>query len=303
MRQRVVDTRFVPSFASVRGARWTGGLVALALTLTACQQRPAMVRTLDARHRASELAVSFTKASDATNRAVMALTDEASQAAALEARQASDVAQRNLDALLPLVQGLGYQPEAEQVATFTLRFAEYRALEARILDLAVENSNIKAQQLSFGLAADRADAVVAALQTVARAVPGDWRTRALVAEVTTAVRSLQAMEAPHIAEPADASMTRMEQRMEASEATVRQTLRRLADVTPGRGRTAVNDAVTAFDTFMTSHREILALSRRNTNVRSLALALNEKGKLTTTCDDILQAVLQGLDARTSYGTR
>jgi len=278
-------------------------LAVAAFALAACQQRPAMQRTLDARHRASELAVAFTKASDATNRAVMATTDEASQAAADAARQASDAVQRSLDTLLPLVQGLDYQPEAQQLATFGARFAEYRVVESQILDLAVENSNLKAQRLSFGPATQQADAVATALHAVVTSAPGDWRIRALAGDVTTAVRALQTMQAPHIAEPEDASMAQLEQRMAAAEADARQAFTTLSGVVPPRARSSLLEATKGFDAFMASHREILALSRRNTNVRSLALAVDEKGKLTLACDEALHAIVAGLDARTSYGTR
>jgi hypothetical protein len=31
--------------------------------------------------------------------------------------------------------------------------------------------------------------------------------------------------------------------------------------------------------------------------------LNEKGKLTLACDEVLQAIASGLETRTSYGSR
>ena len=49
--------------------------------------------------------------------------------------------------------------------------------------------------------------------------------------------------------------------------------------------------------------QIVALSRRNTNVRSLALALNEKGKLTAACEDSLRAIREALAQRGFIGTR
>ena len=138
----------------------------------------------------------FTKAADASNRAVMADTDEASVRFAREAEQMVDTVQKDADALKPLLQELGYADEARLLEEFGRRFAEYRALDRTILELAVQNTNLKA------------------------------------------------------------------------------------------------------------HAETIASSRRNTNnVRSLALTLDQKGKLTPPCEDALRALRDGLAKRSVGGTR
>jgi hypothetical protein len=45
---------------------------------------------------------------------------------------------------------------------------------------------------------------------------------------------------------------------------------------------------------MTVNAQIIALSRRNTNVRSLALSLNQKRPLTTACEETLHALQDAL---------
>ena len=57
--------------------------------------------------------------------------------------------QRDIDALKPILQGLSYSAETDLLQVFVSQYAEYRALDRRILDLAVENTNLKAQRLSF----------------------------------------------------------------------------------------------------------------------------------------------------------
>lgn len=73
-----------------------------------------------------------------------------------------------------------------------------------------------------------------------------------------------------------------------------------------RATDAANTAVMA-DTddasVMAVHAQIMALSRRNTNVRSLALSLNEKGKLTHACEDSLRALRDALAKRGFSGSR
>ena len=85
-------------------------------------------------------------------------TDEASSAAAREAEQAMQAVQQDVDTLQPILQALGYRDEIRHLETFKTRFTEYRALEADVLPLAVENTNIKAQRLSFGPAREAANA-------------------------------------------------------------------------------------------------------------------------------------------------
>ena len=48
---------------------------------------------------------------------------------------------------------------------------------------------------------------------------------------------------------------------------------------------------------MALNAQIVALSRRNTNVRSLALSLDEKRKLTGPCEETLRLLQAALDKR------
>ena len=124
--------------------------------------------------------------------------------------------------------------------------------------------------------------------------------KALAATAVAAVREIQALQAPHIAEAGDAAMTEMEKRMAAAEASARSALRQLA---PLVGAPRLVTANAALDRFMSAHAEITALSRRNTNVRSLALALNEKGKITAVCEDSLRELRDALAKRGFTATR
>ena len=68
-----------------------------------------------------------------------------------------------------------------------------------------------------------------------------------------------------------------------------------------RPRLAV--ATAALDKFVGLNAQIMALSRRNTNVRSLALALNQKGKITGACEQSLRALRDALAKRGFTSTR
>jgi hypothetical protein len=72
-----------------------------------------------------------------------------------------------------------------------------------------------------------------------------------------------------------------------------------------KGDADVVAAVSQFSRYEELKAQILALSRENTNVRSLALSLNQKRKAMTVCLDALgalkEAILQEPIAGVTYG--
>ena len=53
-------------------------------------------------------------------------------------------------------------------------------------------------------------------------------------------------------------------------------------------------AASSYARFSTIRTQILKLSRENTNVRSLAISLNQKRKVTLLCQDALNALKQAI---------
>jgi hypothetical protein len=274
---------------------------------TGCMNAPeaALARLAEAQKLAADLLIQFTKAGDAANRAVMADTDEASVAFAREAEQATQTVQKDTGALAPILVGLGYSNETRLLEEFDSRFAQYRAFDRSILDLAVENTNLKAARLSFGPAQEAADAFRNSLEAVAASAPAKdiWHVKALVATAVASVREIQVLQAPHIAESDDAAMTSMEKRMVSSETAARSTIEMLSSLVPPASRPKLAAATAALDRFTGLNSEIIALSRRNTNVRSLALSLGKKRMITATCEDTLRALQDALAKRGFPATR
>lgn len=276
-----------------------------AMAAAGCDVNSALERISEARRLSADLLVQFTKAADAANRAVMADTDEASVASAREAEQAKLGVQKDAQALAPILQSLGYAEETGLLEEFGRRFAEYRTLDQTILELAVENTNVKAQRLSFGPAQEAADAFRDDVEAVAPSDPAKetWHVKALVATAVAAVREIQALQAPHIADADDAVMTRMERQMASAEAAARSALATLAPLVQPASRSRLAAATAALDRFMGVNVQVLALSRRNTNVRSLALSLNQKVIVARACEDSLRALRAALAKRGFTGTR
>lgn len=279
-------------------------LAGLILSLAGCQggSSAAFTELATARRLAADLRFQFTKAADASNRAVMADTDEASVAYAHEAEQATQTVQSDIDALTPDLRSLGYPAAIGFIEDFGKRFAAYRALDRKVLDLAVENTNLKAQHLSFGPASEAADGFRTAIEGAGAQSKDHCRVESLAAKAVLAVREVQVLHAPHIAESDDAAMTRMEAEISRLEATASDALGQLSALEPpAQPQLAV--AAAALDRFKDLTRQIVALSRRNTNVRSLELSLRDKPALTAACDDSLRSLEEALAKEGSTGTR
>ena len=259
---------------------------------------------MDSRRLVSDLLVQLTKSADAGNRAVMAGTEETSAASVREAEQAAAVIERDVEALRTALQSLGFADEARLLDEFARRFSEYRTVDRTVLDLSAENTNLMAQRMSFGPGSQAVDELRDALGGLAPSSGGTApQVEAAAANALAAAREIQVLHAPHIAEADDAAMTEMEKRMTAAEAAARRALQSLGPLVAPAGRPRLAQATAAFDRFMMLHAEIVSLSRRNTNVRSLALSLGQRRTLTAACEESLQALQDALAKKSLGGTR
>ena len=214
-------------------------------------------------------------------------------------RRGEVAAQDDATALAPVLESLAYSEEARSLAEFEKRFAEDRALDAQLLALAVDNTNLKAQRIAFGTAREAADTFLSSVESLASVYsgPDSWHVKALAATAAAELRAIQVLQAPHIAEADDAVMTRLEGQMATSDAAVRRALDELAPLVRCESLQQLTRAKAALDRFMSLNAEITALSRRNTSVRALALSLGQMGQLTRACEDTLHALREALAKR------
>jgi hypothetical protein len=235
----------------------------------------------------------------------MAVTDEASSAAAREANQATQAVERDVEALQRLLVELAYRDDSRHLDAFKACFVGYRALDADILPLAVENTNIKAQRLSFGPARDAANAFRQSLRAAGRSITSTNTCciEALIERAAAAVLEVQVIQARHIAESDEAPMSQMEAEMAALEADARKAVDTLKGLLPSAAEPQLSAAAAALDRFKAINAELVTLSRRNSNVRSLALSLGRKRTVTAECDDILHALEEALAKHDFTATR
>lgn len=284
----------------------SGGLLLVGLLLIAgCRGASPLVDLDHTRALAADLRLQFNQADKAVSQAVMADTDEASIAFARAAEQAIAGVAHDLTELRPLLEKLGYSRELATVATFQDRWSKYQKLDREILALAVENTNLKAQRLSFGPAREAADAFRDAVVALAAGVGGADRCGASerAQKAIVSIREIQVLLAPHIAEADDVAMTRLEQDMTVLEQKARAALEQLSDQAGAGAAPRVTSATASLDRFKEVSAQIVKLSRQNTNVRSLALSLREQPALAAACDESLRALQQALESEGSKATR
>jgi hypothetical protein len=236
--------------------------------------------------------LTLASASDAEKSAVLAASDQASQAYADQARAATAQVDKERTELAELLAS-GTPQEKDSFEQFSKCFLDFRRVDDELLGLAVKNTNLKAYNLAFGPAAGAIKEMDSALSKViakSAAWPDAMAITSLAFAAQASALRVQALLAPHIAEQTDARMDEMEAQMTAEDRAVIKDLDDLASFRELRGDADLAAAVASYKRFAELRMQILALSRENTNVRSLALSLNQKRKVTIVCQDALAAL-------------
>ena len=277
---------------------WQSLLACLLLLSTGCRTpRLALEDRAEAMRLATDLRVSFAAATGASNRAVMAGSDDGAAAAAAEAREARGAAVAAAEQLRDVLRRLRYTRDLALLDEATKQVRQYAAFDEEVLALAIEGSNAQAQRLSFTDGRTAADAFVGAADSLART---NRDLSGVAAQAARAVREIQALQAPHIAEPDDAAMDALEVSMESSKEAARAATRTLAAAAATAERRALEAAL---ERFLAVHDRILRLSRQNSNVRSLAMALGRNRAMAASCDEQLRGLASAIAAHEIAATR
>ena len=238
---------------------------------------------------------------EAEKSAVMADTDEASQAFAEQSMQAAhnvEKARRELETLLG-----DNSRQAHLFREFSRCWEQLQAIDQEVLSLAVQNTNLKALRLSFVPAAEAMRHMENALNHLMDGVsssPDAVKIIRLASQAIMTALNLYALQAPHIAESTATRMEEMEVVMKSLDAQVTDALKSLHALVDEPGKSFLNAAWASYKDFQTINAEIVELSRRNSNVRSFALSLGQKRKLTAQCQDGLAALQEAVRESMSY---
>jgi hypothetical protein len=233
------------------------------------------------------------ESAEAEKSAVLATTDEESQALAVEAQHsAADINQLRAQ-LRPLIVADGRRVEIEKLDAFDFAWAELERVDERLLALAVKNTNLKAARLLSRDGAAALDRFVDELTEIERTITEPEMMRTLTRASVAALRS-QSLLFVHIPSPDDAEMTRLEQRMRELNAEVDCNLA-TARESGEAWREQLATASQAWSDYQHVATEVLRLSRENSNVISFDVSVHEKRKATKECLSALDALSVAID--------
>lgn len=276
-------------------------MIVAVLLLYRYQAQGSRLARLAEQHRRLDLvermATDLARASEAEKNAVMADTDERSRAFAAEARAGTAAVRQAGDELARLL--AASDGERELLSRFTGALTEYERLDQELLELAVRNTNLKAYDLAFGPAADAAREAAEALTRLLTRMadsssPHARRIMVMAAAAQGGVLRSQALLPAHIAEDDSLRMNELERDLAAEDQRVRTELENLRVLVPLAAKSDLAAAATAYGRFAEQTARIVELSRQNTNVRSLALSLNQKRRVVLACQEALATLEQAI---------
>ncbi len=250
----------------------------------------------------SGIRINMIKSVDAEKSAVMADTDEASVAFAEESARWADAVEKGLQELHQLIEAYPSEKEVGRLQEFQGCWTEFRAIDRAVLEIAVQNSNLKAAELSFGAARDAMAPLEEALTELMRS-PESGPICGLASNALAAALKIHVLQAPHIASPRDQEMDGIEKRILENDAMARRSLHALQPLVSPERQPTLRRAELAYNEFAHVTEKVVKLSRQNTNIKSLELSLNRKRTITSQCDEILMSLQDAVQSRSFKATR
>lgn len=248
----------------------------------------------------AQMRIHLLKSVEMEKNAVMALTNDQSLDFADQSRTASAAVEQSLTTLRALIDAVPLQDEKKLVEEFTNCWTELGKLDQVILDIAVQNTNLRAAHLSKEKGSASLQHFEQALEMIAPSLAGtanDSRGIRLVCQALTAALKMYALHSPHIAEANDAVMSQIELQMKTEENKTSQSLDELAGMMNQEHREPVVQAKIAFADFLAVTAKVIELSRQNSNIKSLELSLGKKRTISAQCDEILGSFQEVVQSR------
>jgi hypothetical protein len=254
----------------------------------------------------SAMRLSLMKAAEAEKSAVLAVTDEESREFADKARLASAEVEKDRKELAPLIEQDNSTPETSRIAEFDKCWRKFRKVDQLLLDLAVQNTNIRASDLAFTNGAEalrKLEAGLTRLIDLDSSEGGNSQIVRLSYQALVAGIKIHDQYAAHIEAETDEEMDWVEKDIKANEEILNNSLSALARLAKGKESDTVKDAIAADHELEKVTKEIIALSRKNTNIKSIELSLGKKRLVTAQCEDVLGAIQEFIRSKGTRATR
>ena len=262
--------------------------------------------TLEKKRILSQMRIDLLKSVEMEKNAVMALTDQESMDFANQSRVASAAVGQNLKSLRSLVDTVPSQDEQKLINEFTTCWAEFGKLDQIILELAVENTNLKAATLSREKGAETMRKFEQALEDLLQSSTATEDISPIAGPVSRALIAglkIYNLHSAHIAEATDETMDQIEAQMKMEENKVADSLAALSDLMGAESLAAVSQAKTAFAEFAAVTAEVIQLSRKNSNIKSMELSFGKKRRIAAQCDAVLAAFQETVHNKTYKATK
>ncbi|WP_300161202.1 hypothetical protein [Solidesulfovibrio sp.] len=202
-----------------------------------------------------------------------------------EARQFLDKAKdgmagvkQDMGKLTQLVEETDNAKETAALRAVAEDFQDMASLDASLRGLAGRNTNLRAAQLSR---TEAALAVSRLQQALTPAIDADdCQAGRDALRVVTAALSVLSLHAQHIDEKTVAGMDSLEAAMNRQNARAQGAFERLSALSVPTIAAALPTARAAYEDFWRVTREVLVLSRENTNIEAVALSMGKKRLVT-----------------------
>lgn len=248
----------------------------------------------------SNIQIAMLKSVEAEKNAVLAVTNETALGFANQARKASETVEQERQTFEALPAQSKSTQELELFGEFSLCWNQFRKLDETLLALATQNTNIRAKDLSAKQASQALDDFETSLKTLPQA---QERQTKVALEALNAALKIQILHKPHIEASSDQVMDQLETRIKVLDEAARTHLSSLNDSATPETRETLTEARSSYDRYMNITREVIKLSRLNTNIKSTELSLDKKQLISSQCQSQLSELQQIVAGQTSKATR
>jgi hypothetical protein len=276
------------------GILWAASLVLTALTAWfaatlipgAASNRPDSRQIL-----VREMRINLARASDREKLACMASSDEASRNYAEQSGSASDAVERDRRSLEKLLAREGTGRDRAVLDEFGRAWEALRLEDAELLELAGQNTNLKAAELAGAICAELRDKFRYNLaRLAAKSAQGTRRaeTEKLGTQAENTLLRISLLQLRHIDAPTAAEKQPIEAGMKREAEKEGALLQSLASAGGRKNAAIVKEASGVFDQFMQVNEEIVRLSNINTNHSAVERSLGRRRLADAECDRLLR---------------